>query len=604
MNSKITISYNEKRGKFYLQCPFMLNNAVRALPNRRFVKRMNAWEAPALLRNVECIDNLRRSGVAALEEGCQEIIDKVRERSSIVKKIGFSLKYKFKTDPFHHQINALQETYGLDQSALYMEMGTGKSKIIIDTACSYYNGGIIDTLLITCPVSIRSNWLEQLKIHAPIKYEAMVCDPGTKKKERDIEDFILTKTDKLKILILGIQSISQRSLNKPTGKSWRLAQKFMLCHSAMMVIDEAHLIKNHDSNRSRNAVLLGLSAKKRMIATGTPIANGIMDLYMQFQFLSPDIVGIGDFYSFRNRYAIMGGYENKQIVGYDNVDELMDLIRPWVFQCTKEEVLPDLPDKLYTVRKVKMNPAQLNLYREIKKDRMANLPALDPKGSNIQLIVESILAMNLALQQITGGFVTYAVEEPLLNPRTASVKSKRRRELVEIVEFKNNPKIRELLSVLDEHRGKPTIIWARFRKEIADITLALESKFGEESVVQYHGGVSKEDRDENERAFKAGEKQFFVANQATGGVGLTLNVANLSIYFSNDFNYIHRKQSEDRNHRIGQVYKVLYVDIIVENSVDDLIIQAIENKQDLADFVKSSMSQKPKNKLLSPLDRL
>ena len=612
--NQITVSYNEKRGKFYLQCPFILNNAVRALPNRRFIKRINAWEAPALLRNVECIENLRRGGFVIFEDGCQEIINKVRERSNIVKKTGFSLKYKFKTRPFQHQTNALQKTYGLDQSALYMEMGTGKSKIIIDTACSYYNSDVINALLITCPVSIRSNWLEQLEIHAPIEYKVMVCDPGTKKREREIENFILTKSDKLKILILGIESISQRKATQskfkkgfnssvPTGKSFKLAETFLSCRNAMMVIDEAHLIKNHDRNRSRNAVALGLLAKKRMIATGTPIANEIMDLYMQLEFLSTDIVGIGDFYSFRNRYAIMGGFENKQIVGHENIDELMDLIRPWTFQCTKKEALPDLPDKLYTVRKVKMSPAQLSLYKEIKKDRIANLPVLDPDGSNIELIVENILSMNLALQQITSGFVTYAVKEESTK-KEGKIKQKQKRELVEIVDFKNNPKVRELLNVLDEHRGKPAIIWARFRKEIADIAQALESKFGEGCVVQYHGGVSQEDRDKNERAFKVGEKQFFVANQATGGVGLTLNVANLSVYFSNNFSYIHRTQSEDRNHRIGQEDKVLYVDIIVENSIDDLIIQAIEKKQDLADFVKSSLSQIPKSTSMSILDKL
>ena len=186
--------------------------------------------------------------------------------------------------------------------------------------------------------------------------------------------------------------------------------------------------------------------------------------------------------------------------------------------------------------------------------------------------------MNLALQQIVSGFVTFKHEE------------KKERQLEEIVGWKRNPKIQELLSILDEHKDKSVIIWARFKWEIAQVTQALESKFGAGCVAEYHGSVSKEDRDINEQAFKEGEKRYFVSNQATGGVGLTLNAANLSIYLSNDFNYINRKQSEDRNHRIGQENKVLYVDIIAENTVDETIIQAIENKQNMSDFVKNSLA--------------
>ena len=593
MSSKIMVSYNEKYGKFYLRCPRDMSNFVRELPNRRYLKKRSLgdtplWEAPALSRNAECIIKLHETGRAILEAGCEKILKEIQEKSSAVRKSEFVPGYRFKTTPFEHQRGALRATYGLDQSALYMEMGTGKSKIIIDSACCYFIEGTINSILIVCPVSIRTNWVNEFARHAPIEYNIMVCDPGSKKQERDLEEFVYSRSEsKLKVFIVGTQSLSRRDskLNKPIGKTWRLAEKFMLCHNAMMAVDEAHLIKNHDSNRSRNAVLLGLRAKKRMVATGTPIARGLMDLYMQFEFLSTHIVGIGDYYSFRNRYAVMGGFENKQIIGYDNTEELMDLIRPWTFQCTKEQVLPDLPDKLYSVRQVSLSKAQRELYTKVKKDRMAELPELNPDGSNVEVVAENILVMNLALQQIVSGFVTYDKE---------GVKD---RQLSEVVGWSENPKIKELLAITEEHKGKPIIVWSRFRKELSNITAALESKYGEGCVAEYHGGVSKETRDFNEQEFKAGRKQFFVSNQATGGVGLTLNAANLSIYMSNDFNYIHRKQSEDRNHRIGQTNKVLYIDIVAEDTVDYAIIQSIENKQDMSDFVKLSLAKKPKESL-------
>jgi len=587
MTSKIEVTYIPKTNKFHLACPisFELNTAVRSLPNRRYYKKKDLWVAPALSRNAEQITKLNDAGVINLGPGCAEVILNIKNNISMVNKQGFPKDYKFKigSDPYSHQTTALHEAYDLDQFALYMEMGTGKSKVIIDTACAYFKAHTINALVILCQVSIRSNWVEQFEEHAPIDYDIIVCNPKTKKQEREIDKFIYHRDQtKLKVFIVGTESISRidKRTKRPTGKAWDLVEKFMLCHNPMMVIDEAHQIKNHDKNRSRNAVSLGLLAKKRMIATGTEVSNSIMDLYMQFEFLNPDIIGIGDYYSFRNRYAVMGGFEGKQITGYDNIPELMDLIRPWVFQCTKKEALPDLPDKVYSLRKVQLTKEQKDIYVKIKKDRMADLPVLNPDGSNEKLVADNILVMHLALQQIVSGFVTYTQE------------GQKERRLVEIVKGVTNPKIKELLAILDEHKDKPVIIWSRFRKEIANIVEALETKYGIGCVAEYHGGVSSESRDINEKAFKTKEKRFFVSNQATGGVGLTLNVASLSIYMSNNFNYVHRKQSEDRNHRIGQTNKVLYIDILAENTIDNDIKTAINNKQNMADFVRNSLAKK------------
>jgi len=370
MNAKIEITYVPKTNKFYLACNPMQMSAVQGMPNRRYSKKRNLWVAPALSRNAEYIDRLHSEGKVNLGPGCAEVITKIKDNINIVSKQGFPKDYKFKTTPYSHQMDALNETYGLNQFALYMEMGTGKSKVIIDTACAYFMGRTINAVVILCPVSIRTNWVTEFKIHAPIDYNIIVCNPGTKKQGVEIENFIYSPTPStLKVFIVGTESISMISnrTRKPMGKSWDLVEKFMFCHNPMLAIDEAHLIKNHDSNRSRNAVSLGLMARKRMIATGTPVSQGMMDLYMQFEFLNSDLIGIGDFYSFRNRYAVMGGFENKQIIGYENVDELMDLIKPWVYQITKAEALPDLPDKVYAVRKVQLTKDQKRHVRKNEK---------------------------------------------------------------------------------------------------------------------------------------------------------------------------------------------------------------------------------------------
>jgi SNF2 family DNA or RNA helicase len=424
--------------------------------------------------------------------------------------------------------------------------------------------------LIACPVSIRSNWVDELKIHLPGEYEIVVCDTTSKKSRQAIEDFMVQSTDKLKIMIVGIESMSAQWKK---GRAFEYAYRFMLSHTIEMVVDEGHLIKNHDANRSKNCVVLGRLAKKRLLMTGTPIAQGPMDLYMQFEYLNPEIIGVGDFYSFRNRYAIMGGYENREIVGYDHMSELMELIKPWVFQCTKKETL-DLPEKLYTKRIIQMTTEQRKLYNKIKKDRIAELPV----SQDATLVAENVLVMYTALQQITGGFISYYREDG----------EKRIRETEQLPG--KNPKVTELMEVIAETPDQPMIIWARYKYEIKQIMEALSA--AKLAAVEYHGDIPiGEARDEQVKKFKSGKAQYIVATQDTGGVGNTWNEAHTVVYFSNSFKLIDRKQSEDRCHRIGQTNNVLYIDLVVENSVDESIIEAIKNKQDLATFVQCSLKR-------------
>lgn len=299
-----------------------------------------------------------------------------------------------------------------------------------------------------------------------------------------------------------------------------------------------------------------------------------MDLFAQFEFLDPDIIGMGDYYSFRGQYAIMGGFQEKQIIGYQNLEELMEIIEPFVFQVRKDEVFPDAPPKIYIRREVKMNKEQERLYKSMKKDKMV-------QTGNKELLVQNTLERMLRLQEITGGIVSYAIPEE----EQVAKGPKFYREYIP----GGNPKLEEVLDVTEEYDG-PTIVWCAYKEEIFLVAKALREKYGEDQVVELHGDIDEDTRDINVNVLFQGRKaRFLVGNAATGGMGLTMSVAEIEIYFSNTFNYIDREQSEERAFGPDKKNGTIIVDIVAERTVDEHIVGALERKQDLAEYVRGTI---------------
>lgn len=564
------IEYNTKSKKFEIRCNYAENGLIADLPSKKFQKRRMVWAAPALARNCEFL--LKRLREEMTPEAI-EVAEKGMERKRI-RRQPFPGWYQFRTKPFEHQRQALDHAWGLEHNAFFMEMGTGKTKVAIDLNSARIMSGAFKVWVVFCPIAIRDNWRDEVRTHCPLTdIPVHVVGDFTKAKERAL--LKAGESGQPFIALVGVESLSQKFRG---GKAYDTLVEMIGDKSFGVTVDESHLIKGHDSNRSRNVQDLAQYAKTVDLMTGTPIAQGIMDLYQPFQVMNPEIIGMGDFYSFRNRYAEMGGYENREIIGYRNVEELMSLIQPYVFQRTKEETL-DLPDKLYTRRAVQMSKEQARVYKELDKETESMIKDLSRKGETVEVIVDQVLAKYNALQQVTGGFVNYDDE---------SGEEKVRRSAW-LVEPEHNPKVKELMAVAAENPGKPIIVWAKFRNEITIIVEALEKKYGRGSVSEYHGGLRWDERKASLTAFKSGQTQFFVANQQTGGTGLTINESNLVVYFSNSLKLIDRLQSEDRNHRIGQENDVLYVDLVCTGTKDVSVLQAIREKRDVAEYVREAM---------------
>jgi SNF2 family DNA or RNA helicase len=455
--------------------------------------------------------------------------------------------YMFETKPFDHQRRAFYMSRDKENFALLMEQGTGKTKIIIDTAAYLYANNKITALVIIAPNGVHRNWLRnEIPFHLPewCPRRAIYYSAAMKKKEKDDWDDLVRSSDSLKIFSFNVEGFVSKNAQA-------LITSILRYENALLVVDESSRIKRPGAKRTQFVTKIGKLAKYRRILTGTPVTKGPEDVFSQFRFLDPYILGYESFYSFKARYCIMGGYENRQIVAYENVDELTKNIEGHSYRVLKKDCL-DLPDKIYQRAYVDLSEAQRRLYNAMKDEWVA---------SHQEKTIEAPEAITrlLRLQQITCGW--FPSDEP-----------------VPIDE--ESPRLGLLKEILSDIEGK-VIIWARFRADLR----AIEDALGELAVA-YHGGVSNDARANAVDAFQNDPKiRYFIGQPQSGGIGLTLTAANYAIYYSNSFDLEVRLQSEDRCHRIGTTNNVTYIDIEANKTIDKKIIKALRDKKNLADMI-------------------
>jgi SNF2 family DNA or RNA helicase len=464
------------------------------------------------------------------------------------------IDYKYKTKPFKHQDEDFLRSRDMDEFALFLEMGLGKSKIVVDNAAWLYATGKINAVFILGNKGSYRNWVtNELPVHMPdyVDWVGTYWDSGANTELKKSYDNLLVPLAQLKVFVMNIEALA-------FDRSYKIAESFVNCHKTLMVIDESTTIKNRDAKRTKAAVKIGRKADYRRILTGSPVTNNPLDLYSQANFLNPHLLGFSSYYTFRAKYADMvkitaGNRAFTKIKGYKNLEELKNSIRHWSSRRTKDECL-DLPEKIYQTYEVELTAEQLKHYKTLKEKAMAEL-----NGKLVSAPI--VLTKLLRLHQLICGHLTTD------DGKTIPVDSNRMKALME---------------VLDEASGK-VIIWANYRSDIAAIEAALKSEYGAASTVVYFGDTSTTDREEAVKRFQNDpECKYFVGNAQTGGFGITLTAASNVVYYSNSYNLEHRLQSEDRAHRIGQKNAVTYVDLIAPRTVDEKIVKALRAKKMLS----------------------
>ena len=426
------------------------------------------------------------------------------------------------------------------------EMGCGKTLTAIATMGAAYNLGKIKRVLIVAPSSVCSVWPKEFEDFADFPFQVQVLQGEKAKRIKLLSELEKNTKKLLKVAVINYES------------TWRegIFEALQAWIPDMIICDESQRIKTHNTEQAKALHILGDQAKYKLILSGTPVQNNAIDLYSQYRFLDPSVFGT-NFYHFRNRYAIMGGFNKHQIVGYRDLDQLIQKEHSIACRVTKEEAL-DLPEQTFLQRYITLSAKEQRLYDQIKRESFAEL---EHGGA---VTAPTVLTKLLRLQQLTGGFlVTDEGQKP---------------------EMVGKGKLSVLEEIIDDYvvdAGKKLVIFARFRAEIDSISQMLAKK--KIAFVAIWGDVKLEDRGKIVKNFQTNpETKVFLAQIDTAGLGITLTAADTCVYYSVNFNYAAYSQSLARIHRIGQKNVCTYIHLIAEKTIDELVLKALAKKEDLA----------------------
>lgn len=482
------------------------------------------------------------------------------------------MAYTFKTRPFDHQRTALKRAMGRAGYAYLMEMGTGKTKVIIDEAGILFDNREIDTMVVFAPKGVYRNWVRELEIHMGVPYvvEYWVAGGGNKAQQRALEKILSPRPHVLRILLVNIEAMST------TGIATRYVEKFIGSGRCYAAVDESTKIKSPTSACTKNITKMCRGCYRRRIATGSPAPNSPLDLFSQFEFLAPGLIGSTSYHNFKARYAVTQKKEFKVkkngvpitnrdgtektnkvdvIVGYKNVPDLTQRVGAHSYRVLKEECM-DLPPKVYRMADVDLTDQQATMYAAMRDEAFVEF------AGGFTSSQSSIVTL-MRLQQILAGHIKDA------DGNMHRIPSNR---------------VETLLEQMEGMSGA-AIIWSRFRPEVEDIVGAIRANYGEESVAQFHGGNTNTRVEESLRFVNSDRCRFMVSTQQSGAFGNTWLKGTNTFYSSNSFNLEHRLQSEDRPHRGGQTQKCTYTDLVAEGTIDMKLIRALRAKINIAETI-------------------
>lgn len=457
-----------------------------------------------------------------------------------------------------HQRAAVEKLLPSRIGALFMEMGTGKSRTAIEIIARRQDK--ISKVVWFCPVSLKETIRHEIGKHTDTP-SSMIHVFDQKTGRRTIPEAFW--------YVVGIESMS-------ASKRVIFTVNALVDENTMVIVDESSYIKGHRSARTDWITRIAERARYRLILTGTPISQGVVDLFAQMRFLSPKILGYRSFYSFAANHLEYSEKYPGLIVRSHNTAYLAAKIKPYVYQVTKKECL-DLPDKLYDSQYFSMTWDQRCAYEQAKDEILMELD--DDKFDSF-----TIFRLFTALQQIVCGFWN-------------RIEFKTKKEtFLEFPHSRIDMLMDTIARIPDDEK---IIIWAKYQYDIDQISKALTGKYGDGCTALFYGAINEKHRSDQVIKFRNGAR-FFLATQSCGGHGLTLNEAHHVIFYNNAFKYSERLQAEDRCHRIGQAHPVTYIDITCIDSIDERIDKALAAKENTVQEFKEEIERVKgsKNKMI------
>lgn len=508
-----------------------------------------------------------------------------------------------KTTPMGHQQECLDKMFRKRNFAILMEQGLGKTWTLLADAERCFLEGKIDALLILAPNGVHSNWIRrEIPAHMEVKTKSYIWRgrPTSKKAQKKVEDFFqnVEPVGKKPLFVFAINIEALR-----TAAGVALCERFIKEHKVMIAVDESTRIKNHKGVQHKAAKKLGKLCVCRRILSGTPLTKAPTDLFGQFDFLKPGLLGTKSYAAFNAQYsvlleptdplmiAVMKKLEGKSVLPpqivkkddagrpmYRNLDKLAEMIKPHSFRATKEDYL-DLPPKIYQTVSFELTKKQREVYERLRDEysflfdvhgQLKGEYSPIAGGMSIEMDFAAIAARS-KMKQVTSGFINIQ-QEPVFLAK------------------EDNPRLKAFDDYIDQllevESDRQIIVWAIFKEELKAIMQTLKDKGL--SCALYDGSTPKEERERIIDDFQAGNIQFFVGHAQAAGIGITLTAASLAIYYSCSFDWELRAQSEDRCHRIGTKRSVVYVDIVAEDTIDEDIQISLTSKEATAGIVLDS----------------
>ena len=567
----VTITVGPKKSTLEGRIDGALMDIIREMPGfKRWKDRVLHFESSAgNLRHLK--KSLPDATWTDLEKRLKAIEDEEKReqklRADKVKKLPpeAGRAFPFRRKPYKHQLKAFHMYRTQPYFGLLFDMGTGKSKTTTDIVADKYRRGEIDCwLIIAWPSSVHRQWVEEVFIdHMPefVDYVTDWYSPG-KRKRIEASKALFKGDGKLRILTINIEAMSYKS-------SQEVALRFVNSGHCHVTIDESFTIKTPGSDRTRFVMKLRDASVSRNILTGTPIPEGLEDLYSQMLFLSPDILGFNSFYTFRNRYCeVVPAYRGApqgavKIIGYRNVKELWDKIDAYCYRVLESECL-DLPKQRWVTRYVDLTDEQRRIYNELA-DKMS----FGIKVGGGQVKADEAIVRMMRMQQVISGHVPVSKHDMESDD-----------ENVESVRVPSNMP-GETVAIWEEHKRRQMVVWARFHKDLDILEEVFEAAGAK--TARYDGTVAPKQRAINKKRFVAGEADIFLGNPASGGTGVDgLQCCQLVVYYSNSPKAIDRQQSERRTHRAGMTGSCLYIDLVVRKTVSEKWLALLKEKKDVS----------------------
>lgn len=533
-------------GELALRCPFEDRERAKRIHGCRWHKESKTWRFPPRPEVLEALQN--SFPLLPIPDEVRAAVERVRQAEEAVAELkeaeDAEVDVPTRLPLYAHQRRMVAMALTLPSMAWFAEMGTGKTAAAVAVAGERFRRGEITACLVVAPKSVLPVWEREFGVFAAFPYHVKVLEGSIAERERQLTG--QWPDGALRVAVVNYEA------------TWRMEQALArFVQGGMIIADESHRIKTPGAQQSKAMGRLGQVASYRLLLTGTPVTQNPLDIWSQYRFLDPSIFG-RSFYAFRNRYAIMGGYNHYQVVGYRNLDELVEKAHRIAFRITRAECL-DLPPEVYTDIPVQLGPRARSIYRELEEQAVARLSA------EAAVSAPNVLTELLRLQQVTGGWVNTD------DGQTVQVGTEKLDALMDLLE--------DLLS----NEQRKVVVFCRFVPEIRAILAACE-KAGIAAE-----GLFGETRDRGElvrRFQEEAEPRVMVIQIQTGGLGITLHRADTAVFYSTGWSLADYEQAKARIQRAGQTAeKVQYFHLLARGTVDERIMQALAEKRDLSRMV-------------------